>query len=141
MLWNILDKVFIAKKCTQCKTSHTLEKPNYQIIKILENCFQNMNCFPWIKLISVLIYLKYYYCNNLELPCLFRYLCQISPSSTEKPLFNTIFVMFYIRFRTFSTPCDHTSYLLDIPSYMTNQSNQIYCQAKYKSKYLLCLSL
>ena len=141
MLWKILDKVFIAKKCTQCKTSHTLEKPNYQIIKLLENCFQNMNCFPWIKLISVLIYLKYYYCNNLELRCLFRYLCQISPSSTEKPLFNTIFIMFYIRFRIFSTPCDHTSQLFDIPSYMTNQSNQIYYQAKYKSKYLLCLSL
>ena len=26
----------------------------YQIIKILEDCFRNMNCFFWIKLIPVL---------------------------------------------------------------------------------------
>ena len=44
----------------------------YQIIKILENCFQNIKCFSWIKLIPVLIHLKYWYYNSpyLELPCL-----------------------------------------------------------------------
>ena len=26
----------------------------YQIIKILKNCFRNMNCFSWIELIPVL---------------------------------------------------------------------------------------
>ena len=31
---------------------------NHQIIKILENYFQNMNCFPLIKLILVLIHFK-----------------------------------------------------------------------------------
>ena len=61
---------------------------NYQVIKILENCFQNMKYFPWIKLISVMIHLKYWYCNtpSLQLPCLPRHLCQISPWPTEIPL-------------------------------------------------------
>ena len=49
----------------------------YQITKTLENCFQNMNCFPWIKKILVLIHLKY---------CLPRHLCQILPQSTETHL-------------------------------------------------------
>ena len=92
MLWKVLDKVFI----TQCKTSSVLnvkrhsplKKSNYQITKILESCFQNMDCFLWILLISILIYLKYWYCNTppLEFPCLPRHLCQISPSPTEIPL-------------------------------------------------------
>ena len=28
---------------------------------MLKNCFENMNCFPWIKLIPALIHLKYWY--------------------------------------------------------------------------------
>ena len=31
----------------------------YHIIKIFENCFQNLNNFSWIKLIAVLIHPKY----------------------------------------------------------------------------------
>ena len=62
MLWKILEKIFITKKITQCRTSCTLkidilETPDK--IKILENCFQNMNYFSWIKLIPNLIHLKY----------------------------------------------------------------------------------
>ena len=38
---------------------HTLQKLNYQIIEILENCFQNKTYFSWIKLNSFLLYLKY----------------------------------------------------------------------------------
>ena len=47
----------------------------YQIIKILENCSQNTNCFSWIMLILVLIH-----------PCLPHHPCQILPKPTETPL-------------------------------------------------------
>ena len=61
---------------------------NYQIIKVLENCFQNMNCFSRIKVISVLIHFKYCNCNtpSLNFPCLPCHACQISPCPTETPL-------------------------------------------------------
>ena len=57
----------------------------YQEIKILENYIQNMNCFSWIKLIPVLIHLKYWYysCPYLELPCLPHHLCQSLSQPTE----------------------------------------------------------
>ena len=57
---------------------------NYQIIEILEIYFGNMNCFPWIKLISVLIHLKNWYYNtpSLQLHYLPRHLCRISPWPT-----------------------------------------------------------
>ena len=53
----------------------------YHIIKIFENCFQNLNSFSWIKLIAVLIHPKYWYYNSpyLEFPCLHYYLCQMLP--------------------------------------------------------------
>ena len=70
----ILGKVFITKKSTQCKTSPTLKIDALEI----RNC-QNMNCFSWVELIPVLIYPKYWYYNSpyLELPCLPQHLCQI----------------------------------------------------------------
>ena len=51
----------------------------YQIIKILVNCFQKMNCFSWIKLTPIRIHLKYWHYNfpHLKLPCLPHYLCHI----------------------------------------------------------------
>ena len=51
----------------------------YQIIKILGNCFQNMSCFSLVKLIPVLIHLKYWYYHSpyLELPCLSHHLCRV----------------------------------------------------------------
>ena len=68
----------------------------YQIIEILESCFQNMNCLSWVKLIPVLIHLKYWYFDSpyLGLPCLPHYLSpylpclphQILPWATETPL-------------------------------------------------------
>ena len=86
---------------------HTPQKSMYseqQIIKILEICFQNMNCFYWIKLIPVPIYLKYWYYDfpYLELPCLPHHLCQIS--SLLKPLFITILNMFSVKFPILSYP-------------------------------------
>ena len=77
----MLEKVFITKKFTQCKTRtlkiDVFEIPDNKNIK--KNYFQNGNCFSWIKLIPVLIHLKYWYCNSpyLELPYLPRYFCQI----------------------------------------------------------------
>ena len=76
----------------------------YQIMKILENCFQNMNCFVWIKLILVLIHLEYRYYNSsyAELPNqLPQHLCQILPWPTET-LCNTNVIMFFIGFNILS---------------------------------------
>ena len=53
---------------------------NYQIIKILENYFQKIPCFSWIKLISVLLYFN---TPSWKLPCLSRPLYQISQWPTE----------------------------------------------------------
>ena len=63
---------------------------------MLKNCFENINCFPWIKLIPALIHLKYWYYNSswLELPCLPHHLCQILPLPTET-LCNIILIMFF----------------------------------------------
>ena len=64
----------------------------------MENCFQNMNCFSWIKLIPTLIHLKYLYssCLNLALPSL-TISVKFYPNQL-KPSFNTIFIMFFIEF-------------------------------------------
>ena len=61
---------------------------NYHIIKILEIVCRNMNCFLWVKLISVLIHLKYLYCNTscLERLCLPRHLSWNLPCPSEIPL-------------------------------------------------------
>ena len=71
----------------------------YQIIKILENCFQKINYFPWIKLNTIWIHLKYwhYSLSHLELLCLPHYPCHIL-SYQLKSLFNTILIMFFIGF-------------------------------------------
>ena len=55
-------------------------RSKYQIIKILRNHFQYTNCFSWIKLILVLIHLKYWYCNSPYLELLYfpHHFCQIS---------------------------------------------------------------
>ena len=51
----------------------------------MENYFQNKNCFYWIKLIPVLIHLKYWYYNSsyLQLPYLPHHLCKILPQLLE----------------------------------------------------------
>ena len=80
VLRKILEKVCITKKFTQCKISRTF--------KILKNCFQNTNCFSWIKLIPVLIHLKYRYYNspNLELLSLPHHLSQTLSKPNETSL-------------------------------------------------------
>ena len=52
--------VFITTKCIQRKTLPLLKTDVFKLLddKNIENCFQNMNCFPWIKLTSFLIHLK-----------------------------------------------------------------------------------
>ena len=64
----------------------------------MENCFQNMTCFSWIKLISFLIYLKYWYYNTLPLPHL------IKSWPTISSLFNTTLIVFFIGFPILSYP-------------------------------------
>ena len=60
----------------------------HQILKILKICFQNMSYFSWIKLIPVLIYLKYWYYNSQrqKLSCLHHHFCMILPLPTEIPI-------------------------------------------------------
>ena len=63
------------------------------IMKILENCFQNMNYISRIKLIPVLIHIKYWYYNSPSL----------------KTLFNTILIMFFISFPIFPSTLSHST--------------------------------
>ena len=49
----------------------------YQIIKILENCFQEMNCFSWVKLTPIHLKYRHHNFSYLELPCLPYYPCHI----------------------------------------------------------------
>ena len=65
----------------------------------MENCFQNMTCFYWIKLISFLIYLKYWYYNTLPLPHLMKF-----HPGHQKSLFNTTLIVFFIGFPILSYP-------------------------------------
>ena len=57
LLQKILEKVFITKKCANCKTSHTLKTDVFELPDNKD--IQNMNCFSRINLISVLIHFKY----------------------------------------------------------------------------------
>ena len=101
VLQKMLEKVFVAKKFTQCKTSHTLCNIRFEIPenKNFGNCVQNVNCFSWIKLIPssdpchIVI---------LQFPVL---IASLSPPisvkfypSRLKPLFNAIFIKFFIGF-------------------------------------------
>ena len=115
----ILERVFVTKKCTQRKTLNTLYS-KYQIIEILENFFQNMTCFLWIKLISYLIHLKYWYYNtpSLQLPASLAISVIFFPVQL-KPLFNAILIMFLIGFPIFpyhiwphATVIGYTSFIL-----------------------------
>ena len=91
----MLEKVFIAKKFTQCKASRTLWNIRFEIPdnKNIGNCVQNINCFSWIKLIQVLIHLTY--SPYLELPCLPPHLCQILSQPTKTPLQHNLHHVFH----------------------------------------------
>ena len=60
----------------------------YHIIKVLENCFQDINYFCWIKLILGSSY----------------------HSPRRKPLYNTMLIMFFIGFFFFVAPHSATRY-------------------------------
>ena len=90
---------------------------NYQIIKILEDCLQNMNCFSWIKLVLILIHFKYGYYNMpfQEFPCLPCHLFQTSLWPTEIPLQrNPHHALHWFPFFVLP-PFDHTLQLLNVP--------------------------
>ena len=107
VLRKIQEKIFINKKFTQCKTSRTLKIDVFEIPdnKILENCFQNMNCFSWIKLIPVLIHLKYWYYDSphLELYCLAHHLCRILLKPIDTSLQHNTYHVLH-RFPYFALP-------------------------------------
>ena len=105
----------------------------------MEICFQNVNCFPWIKLISVLIHPKYRYYNtpSLELPFLPRHLCQISPWLTETLLQHNPHQCFSSVSLFYLTLFEQKPQLLDIANHMPSQANQIFYQAVCKSYYLI----
>ena len=77
VLQKILEKVFLAKKCAQYKTSHTyvFELPDKKNIGML---FSKNELF-------FLIHFKYWYyiISLLGPPCLSCHICQISPWPTE----------------------------------------------------------
>ena len=77
----------------------------YQIIKILENCFQNTHCFFLDQCNSSLVHLKWY-CNfpHLEPPCFSLIISVKFCSSQLKLLFSAILVMYFINFLTLSYP-------------------------------------
>ena len=60
-LREILEKIFITKKFTQCKTSHTLKIDVFELLdnKGIGKLFSKHERFSWIKLILVMINLKY----------------------------------------------------------------------------------
>ena len=102
--------------------------------KKLENCFENMNLFSWINLISVLIHFKYWYYNipSLELPSLPCHLCQISPWLIETPLQqNPDHVLDC--FPILSYPIRPHATIIGCTKTCAIQSQQIYYQAIYIS--------
>ena len=104
MLQKLLEKVFITNKSTHWKTcSSKIDVFKIPYNKSIGNCFQNTNCFSWIKLISVLIYLKYWYYNSHTYS--FPNSLTISAkflTSQLKSLFNTIPIKFFIGFHILS---------------------------------------
>ena len=104
----LLEKIFITKKFTQCKTTRilTVDVFKIQIIKILQNCFQNINCFSWIKVIPVLIHLKYLYYN---------------PSHTETPLqHNTHHIIHWSSFFAYGHPNNQHQKCFNYLSHIAN---------------------
>ena len=131
-----MERVFINKKFTQCKILHTLKIDVFEIPdkEILQNCFQNMNCFSWTKLISVLIHLRYWYYTSphLELHCLPHHLCQVLPYPTETPLqHNTYYDLHRFPYFVVFHWTTHYHKYLDILKHVSSQANQIYYQFIY----------
>ena len=102
-----------------------------QIIKILENCFQSMNCFSWTKLIFVPIHLKYWCYNSAHLELHSLTISVKLYTSQLKPLFSTILIVFFIGFPIFPTPFNHTlPQVLNISNHMPRQVKQMHCIIK-----------
>ena len=95
-----------------------------------------MNCFSWVKLIPVLIHLKYWYYNipHLELPYLPYDPCQILLYPTETLLqHNSHHILYWFPYFVLP-PFDHTpSQVSDKQSHIPSQANKIYYQAIYWS--------
>ena len=127
VLRKILVKIFITKKCSQCKTSHTLKNLNYQIMKILENCLQNINClfldqahFSFRSIPNTDTTIPHLYSFLVSLTIYFI-LANWNPFLTRPWSCSSSVSLFY------PISCDHTPLLSDIPNQMLRQVNQISC--------------
>ena len=110
--------------------------PKCQIIKYWNIVFKKKTCFSWIKLIPVLVHLKYWYYDFPYLPpssSLSNFnLANWNPSSTQSSSCSLSVSLFC------PTPCNHTlPQVLDIPNHVAIQSSQIYYQVVYRSWYLM----
>ena len=106
---------------------------NYQIIKMLESCFQNKNSFldhvNFSSDPSQILAIQYPI-PRACLPSNFN-LANWSCSSIQSPTCSSSVSLFC------RTPCKHTPQLLNIPNHVPSQANQFFYQAICKSKYLL----
>ena len=124
--------------------------PNYQTIKILENYFQNMNCFCncFIQAIAMNCLDKASFSSNPSQVLILQYpmsraclpplpslsnftLANQNPSSTQSLSGSSSVSLFC------PTPFYHTPQLLYVIDHMPSQANQIYYQVIYKSWYLI----
>ena len=101
----------------------------YHIIKIWENSFQNMNCFSRIKLIPVLIHLKYWYYNSpyVEFSCFPHHLCHILTKPTQTLLhYNLRHVLhWFLYFVLPHSATHHHKYWYTKPYGVSAQSNSL----------------
>ena len=132
--------LIITKKYTQCKTLYILkiyvfELPDNKNIRILFS--KNMKCFSKIKLISVLILLKYWYYSTpfLYLPYLPHHLCLILPCRNPS---STILIMLFFGFPILPYPVQ--SHFKSIgytkANAKTSQSNLLSCYMQIIKSYV-----
>ena len=88
---------------------------NYQMIKILENCFRNISCFQFWSISNIDATTTHLYTFPASLAIIVEFLLD-----QLKPLFNAIIIMLFISFSIFSTSFDCT------PNYWIYQT---ICQA------------
>ena len=135
MLRKILENACITKKCTQCKTSHTLktdvfELPDNENIGKLFSKYElfSLDQANLISDPSQILILQYpfptAYLPSLSPPSIFP-LVNWNPSSAQSSSCSSSISPFFL------TPFDHTPQLLDITNHIP--SNQIYYEAIHKS--------
>ena len=129
VFWKILEKVFITKKLTQCKTSRTLKTDGLEIPdniskhELLSLDQDNSSCD------SLLLQFPIPRAFLLPSPSLPSFtLANRNPSSTQSSTCSSSVSLF--------CPAQFDPMLLQvlaIPKYMPSQANEIYCQAIFRS--------